>query len=67
MLLELTGFHMEKAFTEREFQKKWHAGIPELWTQELNAGLWTLDSGCWTLDSGRWTLNPGRWTLDPRR
>ena len=31
----------------------WHTGIPELWTQELDAGLWTLDSGRWTLDAGR--------------
>ena len=27
-------------------------GIPRLWTQELNAGLWTLDSGRWTLNAG---------------
>ena len=46
-------------------------GIPGLWTQELDAGLWTLDSGCltldaglWTLDSGLWMLDSGRWTLD---
>ena len=26
-----------------------HAGIPGLWTQELNAGLQTLDAGLWTL------------------
>ena len=37
-------------------------GIPGLWTQELDAGLWTLDSGCWTLDAGLWTLDPGRYT-----
>ena len=49
-------------------------GIPGLWTQELDAGLWTLDSGCWTLDSGRWTLDAGLraldaglWTLDSGR
>ena len=56
----------------------WYTGIPELWTQELDAGLWTLDSGRWTLgtglwmldsglgtlDSGRWTLDTGLWTLD---
>ena len=23
-----------------------------LWTQELEAGLWTLDAGLWTLGSG---------------
>ena len=39
-------------------------GIPGLWTQELDAGLWTLDSGCWTLDAGLWTLDSGCWTLD---
>ena len=31
----------------------WHTSIPALWTQELDAGLWTLDAGLWTLDSGR--------------
>ena len=36
-----------------------HTGIPGLWTQELDAGLWTLDSGRWTLDAGRWTLYAG--------
>ena len=41
-----------------------HTGIPGLWTQELDAGLWTLDSGRWTLDTGRWTLDAGLWTLD---
>ena len=53
---------------------RWHTGIPGLWKQELDAGLWTLDSGLWmldsgrwTLDSGRWTLNSGHWTLDSRR
>ena len=44
-----------------------HTGIPGLWTQELDAGLWTLDSGLWTLDSGRWTLDAGRWTQDSGR
>ena len=38
----------------------WYTGIPGLWTQELDAGLWTLDSGRWTLGAGPWTLNPGR-------
>ena len=48
-----------------------HTGIPELWTQELSAGLSTLDSGRWTLGAGLWTLyagcsplNNGLWTLD---
>ena len=41
-----------------------HTGIPGLWTQELDAGLWTLDSGRWTLDAGLWTLDAGLWTLD---
>ena len=43
---------------------KRHTGIPGLWTQELDAGLWTLDSGRWTLDAGLWTLDAGLWTLD---
>ena len=38
---------------------KRYNGIPGLWTQELDAGLWTLDSGRWTLDPGRWTLDAG--------
>ena len=42
-------------------------GIPELWTQVLDAGLWRLDYGSWTLESGRWTLDAGRWTLDAGR
>ena len=39
-----------------------YSGIPRLWTQELDAGLWTLDSGLsrWTLDAGRWILQFGR-------
>ena len=41
-----------------------HTGIPGLWTQELDVGLWTLGSGLWTLDSGRWALDAGPWTLD---
>ena len=54
--------------------RKRHTRIPGLWTQELDAGpwtlhsgLWTLDFGLWTLDSGLWTLNAGRWTLDAGR
>ena len=39
-------------------------GIPGLWTQELDAGLWMLDSQRWTLDAGLWTMNAGLWTLD---
>ena len=27
-----------------------HIGIPELWTQVLDAWLWTLDSGRWTVN-----------------
>ena len=42
-------------------------GIPELWTQVLDAGLWRLDYGSCTLESGRWTLDAGRWTLDAGR
>ena len=34
----------------------WHTEIPGLWTQELDAELWTLDDDLWTLDSGPWTL-----------
>ena len=43
-----------------------HTGIPGIWTQELDAGLWTLVSGCWTLDSGRSTQDVGLWTLNAR-
>ena len=53
---------------------KWHTGIPGLWTQEFDAGLWTLDSGRWNLDAGPWTvdserreLDCGHWMLDCRR
>ena len=42
---------------------KRHTGIPGLWTQELDAGLWALDSGRWTLDTRLWTLNATLWTL----
>ena len=35
----------------------WHTGIPGLWTQELDAELWTLDDGLWTLDDGPWMLH----------
>ena len=45
----------------------WHTEIPGLWTQELDAGHWTLDSGHWTLDSGLWTLDAGLWMLDSGR
>ena len=45
----------------------WHTGIPGLWKQELDAGLWMLDSGRWTLDAGRWTQDTGLWTLDSGR
>ena len=46
---------------------RWHTRIPGLWTQELDAGLWTLDSGRWTLDAGHWTLDSGIWILDSGR
>ena len=38
-----------------------HTGIPGLWTQVLNAGLWTMDPGRWTrmLHFGRWALGTG--------
>ena len=49
---------------EHPFHRKRHTGIPGPWTQELDAGLWSLDSGRWTLDAGLWTLDSGRWTLD---
>ena len=45
----------------------WHTGIPGLWTQELDAGLWMLDAGRWILDAGPWTLDAGRWTVDAGR
>ena len=58
----------EKWFSyKRKMPGKWHTGIPGLWMQVLDAGLWTLDFGCWTLYSALWTLDSGRWTLDPRR
>ena len=49
------------------FPYKSHTGIPGLWTQELDAGLWTLDSGRWPLDAGGWTLDTRPWTLDTGR
>ena len=36
-----------------------YTGIPGLWTQELDTGLWMLEPGRWTLDAGRWTLDAG--------
>ena len=41
----------------KTFSWVWHTGIPGLWMQVLNAGLWTLDAGCYTLDAGLWTLD----------
>ena len=41
-----------------------HTGIPGLWTQELDVGLWTLGSERWYLDARLWTLYSGRWTLN---
>ena len=56
---------------EFQISQNKHTRIPGLWTQVLNAGLWTLDSGrwtldpgCWALDAGLWSLDSGRWTLD---
>ena len=43
---------------------KRYTGIPGLWTEVLDAGLWTLDPGRRTLGAGFWMLDPGRWTLD---
>ena len=55
-------------FTTFEEKIKRHTGIPGLWMQELDFGLWTLDSGCWTLDAGLWMLHaePRRLTLDTK-
>ena len=51
--------------SEKECTRKFrHTGIPGLWKQVLDAGLWTLDSGRCTLGSGCWTLGARRWTLD---
>ena len=36
---------------------KRHTEIPGLWTQKLNARLWTLDATLWTLGSEHWTLS----------
>ena len=44
-----------------------HTGIPGLWTEVLNAGLWTLDAGLLTLDPGLWTFDAGRWMLHSGR
>ena len=44
--------------------KKRHIGISGLWTQVLDAGLWTLDSGGWILDAGGFTLDAELCTLD---
>ena len=46
------------------YPKYWHTGLPGLWTQVLDAGLWILNSGRWTLGAELWTLDSGRWTLD---
>ena len=43
--------------------RKGHTGIPGLWAQVLDGGLWMLDHGLWTLDAGRWMLHFGRWAL----
>ena len=36
-----------------------HTGIPGLWTQELDFGLWTLYAGLWTLDATLRKLRSG--------
>ena len=41
--------------------------IRGLWTQVLDAGLWTLDTRIWSLDSRRWGLDAWIWSLDSRR
>ena len=41
-----------------------HTGITGFWTQELKAGLWTLDAALWALDSEHWTMDFRRWMLD---
>ena len=42
-----------------------HAGIPGLWTQKLDAGLWALDTKPLTLDAARrWTPNVERQAVD---
>ena len=38
-------------------------GIPGLWTQELDAGRWTLDAGLSTLDATLRKLGSGHLTL----
>ena len=38
-------------------------GIPGLWTQVLDAGLWMLDSGFRILEATLWTLGSGQWTV----
>ena len=52
---------------EFQISQNKHTRIPGLWTQVLNAGLWTLDSGRWTLDPGCWALDAGLWSLDSGR
>ena len=49
---------------QHEKTKNRHAGIPALWTQMLETGLWTLDSESWSLSFERWYPDPGRWRLD---
>ena len=39
------------------FEKFGHTGIPGLWMQVLDAGLWTLGPGCYILDAGLWILD----------
>ena len=62
--LKVPSVHFEEHILYASFSLKRYTGIPGLWTQELDTGLWTLDSVYWTLDTGLWTLDSGRWTLD---
>ena len=41
-----------------------HTGIPGLWTQKLDAGLWALDARLWTLDATPWMLGSEHGTLE---
>ena len=62
-LIKDVKLDLENNNTVSTLSNVWHTGIPGLWTQELDAGLWTLDSGRWTLEAGLWTLDSARWTL----
>ena len=68
--LDMDSLHVDFLFTNIAWDgnigiciNKRHTRIPGLWTQELDAGLWTMDSGLWALDAELWTLDAGLWTL----